>query len=153
MQGSKRLLRGSKSDGVYELRVFAGRDPVTGKARQVSRTHHGGVTSANAALRNLIEDVQSDRSGGANTTLGGLLDAWLDQITSEGRAPTTMREYRRLVEKTIRPGLGSTPLRKLTSHTLDQLYAALTERGLSPGSGRQVHSILRASCRQGVKWG
>jgi len=153
MQGSKRLLRGSKSDGVYELRVFAGRDPVTGKARQVSRTHHGGVTSANAALRNLIEDVQSDRSGGASTTLGGLLDAWLDQITSEGRAPTTMREYRRLVEKTIRPGLGSTPLRKLTSHTLDQLYAALTERGLSPGSVRQVHSILRASCRQGVKWG
>ena len=145
MQGSKRLLRGSKSDGVYELRVFAGRDPVTGKVRQVSRTHHGGVTSANAALRNLIEDVKSDRSGGASTRL--------DQITSEGRAPTTMREYRRLVEKTIRPALGSTPLRKLTSHTLDQLYAALTERGLSPGSGRQVHSILRASCRQGVKWG
>jgi integrase len=153
VQGSKRLLRGSKSDGVYELRVFTGRDTLTGKMRQVSRTHHGGVTSANAALRNLIEDVESGRSGGASATFGVLLDAWLDQITSEGRAPTTLREYRRIVEKTIRPALGATPLRKLTPHNIDRLYAALTDRGLAPSSVRQVHAILRASCRQGVKWG
>jgi integrase len=153
VQGSKRLLRGSKSQSVYELRVFVGRDTLTGKVRHVSRTHHGGATSANAALRQLIEDVESGRSGGANSTYGVLLDAWLDQITSEGRAPTTLREYRRLVEKTIRPALGSTPLRKLTPHGIDKLYAALTERGLAPSSVRQVHAILRASCRQGVKWG
>lgn len=127
--------------------------PLTSKLRQVLRTLHGGVTSANAALRKLIEEVESGRSGGASITLGGLLGSWLDQINSEGRAPTTMREYRRLVEKTIRPALGSTPLRKLKPHALDQLYAALTERGLSPASVRQVHAVLRASCRQGVKWG
>ena len=153
MQGSKRLLRGSKSDGVYELRVFTGRDPLTGRPQQVSRTHHGGVTSANSALRKLIDEVESGHSGASGATLGGLLDAWLDQIESEGRAATTMREYRRLVKKTIRPALGSTPLRKLTPHSIDQLYAALTDKGLSPASVRRVHAILRASCRQGVKWG
>jgi len=43
-----------------------------------------------------------------------------------------MREYRRLIEKTIRPALGSTSVRRLNPHKLDELYVALSERGLSP---------------------
>jgi integrase len=152
MRGSKRLLRGSKANSVYELRVFIGRDPLTGVMRQVSRTHHGGPSSADKALRNLIEEVESGRTGGASVSFGQLLDRWLDQIDGD-RSPTTMREYRRIVEKTIRPALGSIPARKLTPHTLDKLYGALSERGLSPASVRQVHAVVRSACRQGVKWG
>jgi len=31
-----------RSKGVWEVRTFVGRDPVTGKRRQVSRTYRGG---------------------------------------------------------------------------------------------------------------
>ncbi|MCP3937133.1 MAG: site-specific integrase, partial [Actinomycetia bacterium] len=59
-------------------------------------------------------------------------------------SPTTLREYRRLVDKRIAPGLGKTPLVKLTTPVLDEFYRALSdEAGLAPSSVRQVHSIIR----------
>ena len=36
-----------KRKGYYEIRVYAGADPVTGKARQLSRTVRGTVADAN----------------------------------------------------------------------------------------------------------
>ncbi len=152
MKGSKRLVSGTRSNSVYELRVYVGRDPLTGKVRHISRHHRGGPASADAALRKLVEDVESKRSGGSNVKFGQLLDRWLEQIEGD-RSPTTMREYRRLIEKTIRPALGSTSVRRLNPHKLDELYVALSDRGLSPASVRQVHAVIRSACRQGVKWG
>jgi hypothetical protein len=149
MKGSERLVSGTRSNSVYELRVYVGRDPLTGKIRHISRHHRGGPSSADAALRKLVEDLESKRSGGSNVKFGQLLDRWLEQIEGD-RSPTTMREYRRLIEKTIRPALGSTSVRRLNAHKLDELYVALSYRGLSPAS---VHAVIRSACRQGVKWG
>jgi len=129
VKGSKRLVSGTRSNSVYELRVYVGRDPLTGKVRHISRHHRGGPASADAALRKLVEDVESKRSGGSNVKFGQLLD--LMARADRGRPPT-MREYRRLIEKTIRPALGSTSVRRLNPHKLDELYVALSERGLSP---------------------
>jgi hypothetical protein len=47
MRGTKRR----KREGVWEIRAYIGRDPVTGKPRQVSRTFHGSAKGAEAALR------------------------------------------------------------------------------------------------------
>jgi integrase len=86
-------------------------------------------------------------------TLGSLLDRWLAAIEREGRSPTTLREYRRLVERTIRPVLGATNLEKLRPHDLDDLYGSLSARGLKPASIHQVHSIIAAACKYAVRKG
>jgi hypothetical protein len=39
MKGTKR----KKRDGVWEVRMFVGRDPVTGRPKQISKTVHGGA--------------------------------------------------------------------------------------------------------------
>jgi integrase len=44
------------------------------------------------------------------------------------------------------------PARKVTALELDEFYQGLTDEGLAPASVRQVHAILRAGFRQGVKW-
>jgi len=77
-----------------------------------------------------------------------LLTGWLKQITSEGRSPTTLREYRRLIDKRISPAHGSMPARKVTALELDDLYQGLTDEGLAPASVHQVHAILHAGFRQ-----
>src|SRR5665213_934172 len=161
MKGSKRLLRGRGQSSVYELRVSTGKDAVTGKYAYTSRTWPGyaagdpEVTTADKALAKLVKELEGNRSGrtaGAGITVDQLLTKWMKQITSEGRSPTTLREYQRLIDKRISPALGHVPVTKVTALELDEFYQGLTDEGLKPASVRQVHAILRAGFRQGVKW-
>ncbi len=159
MQGSKRLIRGRGKTAVYELRVSTGRDPVTGKYGQVSRRWPGyaaddpKVDTVDKALAKLVAELEDNRTGRtAGITVDQLLKKWLKQITSEGRSPTTLREYRRLIDKRIEPALGHLPAAKVTPVELDDFYRGLTDEGLAPASVRQAHAVLRAGFRQGVKW-
>src|SRR5579872_5579715 len=102
MRGSKR----ARPSGSWELRVYAGRDPATGKERTVTRTFRGGARAADNALRNLVKEVEEGAIGGTSATLKVLLERWLVHIESRDRSPTTLREYRRIVAKTIIPALG-----------------------------------------------
>ncbi len=159
MQGSKRLIRGRGKTAVYELRVSTGRDPVTGKYGQVSRRWPGyaaddpKVDTVDKALAKLVAELEDNRTGRtAGITVDQLLKKWLKQITSEGRSPTTLREYRRLIDKRIEPALGHLPAAKVTPVELDDFYRGLTDEGLAPASVRQAHAVPRAGFRQGVKW-
>lgn len=148
MKGSKRL----RPSGAWELRVYAGTDPVTKKERVTTRTFRGGARQADSALRDFVKEVEGGGHGGTNSSLRWLLDKWLVQIERQKHSPTTIREYTRIIDKTIKPALGDLPLRKIKASDLDELYGTLTERGLAAASVRQVHSVLRASLRQAVKW-
>lgn len=145
-------LRERKS-GTWELIVELGRDPLSGKRRQRSRSFSGTKRNAEKELRALIADVESGRLTGTETSVADLLDAWLE-LAAERLSPTTLREYRRLVDRRIRPALGAIPLTKLTTPQLDDYYQALaSDGGLSPASIRQIHSVIRRGLKQGVKWG
>ncbi|MCP5043082.1 MAG: site-specific integrase [bacterium] len=142
-----------RSRGVWELIVHLGRDPLTGRRRQRSRTFRGTKREAERALRSLIASVEHGHITGTDTTLDGLLKAWLE-LAADQLSPTTLREYRRLVDRRIAPGLGKTPLVKVTTPVLDDFYRALSDdAGLSASSIRQIHSIIRRGLKQGVKWG
>ena len=104
MRGSKRKVR----DGVWELRLSLGLDPVTNKYRRVSKTVHGNAREADRALRELI-DQQAPGADGAGASFGQLLDEWLEECDRLDLSPTTRRNYRAQVETTIRPRLGHVP--------------------------------------------
>ena len=80
------------------------------------------------------------------------MDLFLDHSVALGRSPTTMREYRRLTETTLRPELGHIKLSKLTAYDLDRLYDKLTAKGNRPITVRHVHSLISAALRQGERW-
>jgi hypothetical protein len=152
-------VRPLRAAGVH--RASTGRDPVTGKYAQFSRRCPGyagndpEVDTADKARAKLVKELQGDRSGrtaGEGVTVDQLLAKWLKQITSEGRSPATLREYRQLIDKRISPALGYVPARKVTALELGEFYQGLTDEGLAAASVRQVHAILRAGYRQGAKW-
>lgn len=146
MRGSKRERR----PGVWELRVYTGRDPVTGAEQRRSVTFHGTSRQADTELARLVADAAS-LAPGSDAPLSYLLDAWLELIEPD-RSPTTLREYKRLVKTRIVPALGSQPVGKVTPATLDAFYRTLST-DLAAGSIRQVHSIIRRAFVQAVKWG
>ena len=149
MRGSKR----KRGEGVWELRAYVGRDPVTGNPRQVSKTFRGSAREADEALRDLIEQQVPGRSDGAGATVGQLLDAWLSECERMDLSPTTLRVYRTQIEHTIRPALGSIKVQRLGAKDLDDLYRAMKEKGSSPKTVRNHHALLAAALHQAVRWG
>ena len=139
--------------GVWELRVYVGRDPVTNNPRQQTRTFHGGKRAAQSALSKLVTEVGEGKLAGTNATLGLLLDRYLEHLDRKGLSPQTLHAYRRYVTLHLKPALGAKAVRKLTAWDLDQFYAALTDGGKSAATVRQAHAILSGALGQAVKWG
>ena len=71
----------------------------------------------------------------------------------DGRSPKTLHEYRRKIDKRIRPALGAKRLDKLTAHDLDRFYAAQLATGLGQRTVHHMHRMISAALRQGRKWG
>src|SRR5436190_5200737 len=148
-------LRKGRRVGTWELRVAIGRDPLTGKYRQVSRTVEGGRRDAQNALAVLVTEVAhgGHAGSGSDVTVTELLAQWLD-LVQDRLSPTTMTNYRGYARRYIADGIGRKQLRKVTPRDLDSLYQALgPERGLSARTIRQVHAILRGSFGHAVRWG
>ena len=88
-----------------------------------------------------------------------LLDEWLPAVKGTLR-PTTFASYTMLAREHIIPRLGSLHLQKLTSASINALYAHLGEHGrvhgggpLSASSVRRVHAVLHRACHDAVRWG
>jgi integrase len=148
VRGTKRKRR----EGVWEVRAYLGRDPVSGKPRQVSKTVYGSAKSADEALRDLI-DKQAPRSDGMGASFGQLLDRWLIECERLDLSPTTMRTYRAQIDQTIRPALGKVPLTRLNAKQLDDLYGAMKTADKTPKTIRNHHAIISAALHQAVRWG
>ncbi len=137
--------------------MYIGRDPVTGRKRELSRTYRAprsvkgsGRRAAELMLRDLL--VEADGARGSSATLGALLEDWLAHSERLGRSPTTLASYRRRV-KTITAALGDVQLNQLTTRHLDRWYAQLLDGGRSPADVLAFHRVLSAALRQGERWG
>jgi len=118
-------LRGIRQRGrSYQVRVFAGTDPLTG--REVFLT--GSAQTEREAIRlrdRLRTEMTESRSSRTNGTLGHLLVEWLDQHPGEAEI---VDDYRFLAESFIEPALGSVRLTRLTQpgpSPIEKFYADL----------------------------
>lgn len=141
-----------RSPGHWELRAFAGKDPVTGKPLRATRTFIGTEKQAGKALSALVAEVAAGKFNRTTVTVGQLLDKWLEAAERSQR-PRTVYENRRKIEARIRPALGDVRLDRLEADTLDAAYGRWLDEGLSPATVHKYHSILSAACRQAAKWG
>ncbi len=87
VEGSMRQ-RGAAS---WQLRVYAGIDPATGRRRYRTATVRGNRADAERGLANLIAEVRANGAIGATSTLSELLEAWF-AIAAVSWAPTTVRQ-------------------------------------------------------------
>jgi hypothetical protein len=78
----------------WEVQVHIGRDPATGRLRQVSRTTRKGIAEARRLRARLITEVSGGEHGGTTGTFGALLDEWIMQGERNGRSPNTIAGYR-----------------------------------------------------------
>jgi integrase len=142
-----------RAPGAWELIVEAGRDPVTGRRRQVSRMFYGSVREAKKARAELLVEVGKGRHTGTAATVGHLYAEWIVELRRKGRSPNTVYGYELVYNRNIRPTLGNVAVSKVNSKMLTDLYGAHQGRGLSARSVHQIHACLSSMFTQACRWG
>lgn len=143
MSGSIRQ-RGAAS---WEVRVYAGIDLDTRKARYRSATVHGNRADATRGVERLIAEVSSVKAIGSSSTVSELLEAWF-AIGSVSWAPTTIRQTRSVLDRYLHPHLGGQRVGDVTPAFVDATYPTLRVRGGVHGKplrGGRASSATRKS--------
>jgi integrase len=155
----------------WRLRVDVGRDPITGRRRQLTRTVSGTKRQADEAMARLLVEIGEGRHHGSQSiSLGDLCRDWLEQARVNFE-PNTAVEFAGVIRRYIGPradvaasheilrrGIGRTSLKKLRAWELDRFYQQLLVGGgkngapLSPATVRKVHTVLRLALEQAVRW-
>lgn len=148
-----RLMPGirEKRPGYYEVRLYGGVDPKTGKAISVSRTVRGTVKEANELRARLL--LELDQYGPeTQATVNELFEKVLAHLGAIGRERSTLNTYAQIMAR-AGARFGKLPVRKLRAEQLDRFYAELTAEGLTGASVHRYHAVIRRSLAQAVRWG
>lgn len=148
MKGSLREQR----TGYWQLRAYAGTDPVTGKRRYVTRGFKGGRREAERALRALAVEVDEGRHRSTEGTVAYLLERWWEHA-SPGWSPTHRAQVGLVIRRRLVPALGDVRLSRLGASDLDALYRRMLDEGYAPGTIRKTHNAMNRALRQAVRWG
>jgi integrase len=128
-----------KRRGGWQVIVYAGLDPLTGKQRQLTRqvnSSHRQAEKVEARLRTEVADGQ--HVGTRLKTLGELVDLWIERRAASDKpiSPDTVEDYRSLIAKKIKPALGSKRLHTINARMLDAFYYDLRRYGNAKAASR-----------------
>ena len=126
----------------WELRVYLGRDAVSGKKRWATRTVRAGKREAQRALTAMVAEADTGTLARTDATVGDLLERWFEQAKDDF-SPKTVLETRGFIDRNLLPALGQVPLGKLKADALDRYY-----RSLRSGDGNGGRSLAPATIRR-----
>jgi integrase len=107
--------------GSYRVHVYAGTDPLTGRAlrhRQTVKTEK----QAQIVLGRLLEQAADGRRPDSDVTVADVLTRYMTVAELD---PSTRNTYEGYIRRTILPAFGSMELRKVRGPLLDTFYARL----------------------------
>ena len=137
-----------RSPGVWEVRVFVGRDP-RGKPVQVSRTVRGTKRAAQKVAASLTVEPPAPEG---NRTVAEALDEWLE-VSGPTWAVSTLRDQTSRVSLVKRDMIARMVIGRLTVVDVDRWHARLRSKGVGESSIRNQHLVMRASMSQAARWG
>ena len=85
-------------------------------------------------------------------TVGELFDRWLNSTKPPRVAPRTFEWYSWIEGRFIRPRIGKLQLSKVTPLTIEAMYSAMEQSGVSGSMRGSIHKVLRRAMNQAVKW-
>lgn len=134
----------------YQLTVETGRDPVTGKRQRYYKTVKGTKKQANAALRQMIMNLQNGTvTTPSSIKLSTWMNTWLNSYLPNIEQ-TTRDGYEEKIKSYILPTLGHIPLNALNNQTIQSWILNLSNQGLSPKTIRNAYNNLNAALKKAV---
>jgi integrase len=129
-------------------------DPVTGARKRVTV---GTFATKRQAEKEEAKAITARERGTLlapdTTTVGELLDRWLEVDVPRSVRPEQIVNYEGIVRLHLKPAFGEVQVRRLTVERVESLYADLQTRGYSTSLIRNVHLRLSAALKLGKRWG
>lgn len=142
-----------RTQGSWAVVVDFGRDPQTSKRRQLWRSVKGTKRDAEVLLAELLYQRQQGIDGPpGRLTVADYLSRWLETYATPNTAPATSIRYEQLTRLYVVPVIGHLTLVKLRPLHIQQIYAAMLDRGLSRRTALQAHRVLREALKHAVRW-
>ena len=153
-----------RSDGRWEGRYTAGRDPVTGKAiyKNVLGKSQSEVKQKLKTAQ--AENAKVDIAKADQYTVGQWMDVWFENYAKLKVRPSSHQTYRGYIDNHIKPNIGNMQLKKLTSLDLQKLYKKLLTsgrverieskkqpKGLSAKTVRNINQVISSAMDQAVE--
>ena len=139
--------------GSYQIVLYLGKDPVTGKYKQKWIAVKGKRRNAEHTMSELIH--QYNLTGYIDTTrltTKEFLERWLSVIKSNLSAQSYERSAS-IVHQHLIPDFGNIAISKLMPEDLQRHYARQLAAGLKPGTVKKHHATIHAALAAAVKWG
>ena len=118
-----------RSDGRWEGRYTAGRDPETGKAIYKNVLAKTQKECKVKLQRAIDENAKVDMIRAEQYTVGQWMDVWFENCAKIKVRPSSHKTYRGYIDNHIKPSIGKIPLNKLSSLDLQKLYKKLINGG------------------------
>ncbi len=119
------ILRG---ENTYLVRVYIGRDPLTGGRIEINMTVHGTITTAEKVEAKLKgEKVSGHLVKTPRMTLNTLLDLYRE-ASRHSQALSTREKDRAYFDCYVRPYIGHLPLEKINRGVIQQLFNLLLDK-------------------------
>ena len=142
-----------KRGKVYSFTVDIGRDPITGKRKQKTRSGFKTKKEAQAALAELINKVEKGETVDFRKTI--FKDFILDYLEKNYRnkvKPTTYDTYYSLITKQIIPYFKDITLNEMNQFVIHDFYNEKLKEGYSTNYIRRMHEMLVMALRVAKKW-
>ncbi len=141
-----------RSKDAFLVRIYLGEDE-TGRSRYYNKTITGTKRDAQKHLTSVLGDLDRGTFVEPSTeTLNSYLDRWLENSAAPRVRARTLRDYRSLLERYVRPVMGQRILASITPLDVQSVYTGMLESGLSPRTIRYTHAILSSALKQAVRW-
>jgi len=128
-------------------------DPVTGKRRRVTIGTFSTKREADKEhAKAITERERGTLLNPDTTTVGELLDRYLETEVPRTVKPENRQEYEVVIRKHLKPTLGAVKVRKLTVEHVERFYADLQEAGYSSSLIKKCHMRLGTALRLAKRW-
>ncbi|MCZ7536928.1 MAG: site-specific integrase [Acidimicrobiia bacterium] len=136
-----------KKPGVWEVRVFTGRD-AAGRPTQVSRTVRGGKRDA---LHVAAQLEAKPPAAPARRLVADALNAWVE-ASDPTWAVSTRRDQRSRVALIASDSIARVPLARISVADVERWHLSLRSSGIGEAAIVNRHSVLRAALEFAVRW-
>lgn len=149
----------------FEVRVYVGRDPGTGKKQYASKyvsidPPYDDRAVARAKKEAQRVEAELRRQVETNTyvapskqTVAEFLEEWLEKDAKPNTKPKTFKRYAELVKNHITPAMGALRLNKVTPHHVASLLAEKRAEGLSSRTCLHIYRVIHRAFNVAVQWG
>lgn len=134
-----------------EVLVYRGKGKYVSRTVQWQGTRKKTQDAADRKLRELLGELDEGQHSGPDSSVSKLIARWRRQNEHEW-SPATTAAYDSYLRNHIEPAFGAVKVRDVQADMIDDFYADLRDKGLSPASIGKVHVILRRAFGEAKRW-